>query len=273
MERLCQVFRQLGNSLDFAETLATLDCELRLLLCYDALSIHLVEDGRVIPAYTAGADFQTLGSLELPLASGVLGRVASTREPAFNCAPDRPGRLMITMAVAIEYGNRTIGVLALYRIEPHVFASEDLQVLTEIVPKLAASMDNARRFQRIERARVRALFERLDAEVARARRSGGRLAILECAVVALDPAGSAAEQIAADLRHLCREYDFVAHKGDAFVVLLADFGRADLPAKLSQIEAVFRGCGLTATIGAALFPDDGSDAEDLLTAAHRTAHA
>jgi len=54
--------------------------------------------------------------------------------------------------------------------------------------------------------------------------------------------------------------------------VLADFGRADLPAKLSQIEAVFARLRSNRDIGAALFPDDGSAAEDLMTAEHRTAY-
>src|SRR5207249_3244930 len=163
-----------GNSLDLGETLATLDRELHRLVRYDALSVHLIEDCRITPAYAAGADFQILATLEARPGSGLLGSVAAKRQPVLNSVPEGSGRL------------------------------------------------------------------------------------------ALDPAGPVAEGIAAALRGVCREYDFVAHTGDSFVVLLADFARADLSRKRSQIAAVFRNAGLPATIGAALFPDDGSEAEDLL---------
>ena len=47
------MFRHLGSSLDLAETLATLDRELHRLVRYDAISVHLVEDCRIAPAYAA----------------------------------------------------------------------------------------------------------------------------------------------------------------------------------------------------------------------------
>src|SRR4051794_21092450 len=187
----------MGNSLDLGETLATLDRELHRLVRYDAMSVHLIEDCRITPAYAAGADFQILAALEARAGSGLLGGVAATRQPAFNCVPDGSGRLKMAMAVPleppVECWDRATAVLALYRLEPDPFAPDDLRILTMLSLKLAAPIDNARRFERVERACARALFERLDAEVARARRARGRLALLDCAVVALDPAGPVAE--------------------------------------------------------------------------------
>jgi len=168
---------------------------------------------------------------------------------------------------------RVTAVLALYRIAPDPFTAEDLQLVGALAPKLAAALDNARRFCRAERACTRALFERLDAEVARTRRLAGRLAVLECAVKSLDPEGAAAGRIAGELRHLCREYDFVAQSGDSCVVVLADFAPAGLAEKQARIEAIFRKNGLSVAIGAAFQPEDGADAEDLLAAAHAAALA
>jgi hypothetical protein len=262
------MFRQLGNSLDLAETLSTLDTELRRLVRYDTISVHLVEDGRLVPGYAAGPGFQFLGSLELAVGEGLLGGVAATRLTVFNGVPDWSGGLAMVLAVAIELRGRVTAVLALYRAESDPFAAEDPQLLAWLAPKLAASVDNARRFCRVERAGTRALFERLDGEVARARRIGGRIAVLECAVKDLDPEGTLADRVTGELRRLCREYDFVARSGNSFLVVLADFAPAGLPEKLACIEAVFRRTGLSAAIGAAFLPEDGEDAEDLLAAAH-----
>jgi hypothetical protein len=285
------MFRQLGTSLDLAETLSTLDAELRRLVRYDTISVHLVEDGRLTPAFAAGPGFQVLASLEWAVGEGLLGEVAATGRPAFNALPSRfpgpwppapgprhgipdgLGGLAMALAVGIEWRGQITAVLAIYRAEPCPFAVEDLQLLEALAPKLAVSMDNARRFGRAQRACARALFERLDAEVARSRRVGGRLAVLECMVPGLDFEGSLADRLAGELRRLCREYDFVACTGNSFVVVLADFAPAGMTEKLARIEAVFRRTGLAAAIGAAFQPEDGEDADRLLAAAHGAAHA
>jgi hypothetical protein len=56
-------------------------------------------------------------------------------------------------------------------------------------------------------------------------------------------------------------------------VVLADFAPSALNETKARIARVFREAGMGARIGAALFPVDGSDAEDLLAAAHGAAHA
>jgi len=266
------MFRQLGNSLDLAETLSTLDSELRRLVGYETISVHLVEDGRLTPAYTAGPGFQVLASLELAVGEGVLGEVAATGRSVFNGSPGRLDGLATALAVGIELHGRVTAVLAIYRTGAIPFAADDLQLLAALSPKLAVSIDNARRFGRAERACARVLFERLDAEVARTRRMGGRLAVLECTAQTLDPEGALAGWIAGELRRLCREYDFVACNGNSFVMVLADFAPAGMSEKLARIEAVFQRTGMAAAIGAAFMPEDGEDAEDLLAAAHASAH-
>jgi GGDEF domain-containing protein len=177
------------------------------------------------------------------------------------------------MAVPLEWNGRLAGVLSLYRTESREFTADDLAALRGLAPKLAACIENARAFRRAEAANTRALFERLDAEVSRIRRSHGRLAVLQCDVEGLDPCGPPAERIAGALRQACREYDFVAQRGDSFIVVLADFAPSAPGETKSRIERVFHEAGLKVRIGAALFPVDGYDAEDLLAAAYGAAYA
>jgi hypothetical protein len=232
---------------------------------------HLVEEGRLMPAYAAGPGFQVLASLESAVGEGLLGGVATSREPVFNRVANVSGSLAVVLAVAIELQERVTAVLALYRAGPDAFADEDPSLLAAMAPKLAASMDNARRFGRAQRACARALFERLDAEVARTRRMKGRMAVVECALQGLDPEGMLSDRMAGELRSLCREYDFVARSGNAFILVLADFAPASMPEKLARIEAVFQRSGVAAAIGAAFLPENGEDAEALLAAAHGAA--
>ena len=253
MERLCDLYRQLGNSLDLAETLATLDSELHRLISYDTLVVHLVEEGRLAPAYAAGPGFQELVSRELTPGEGL-------------------GFDELALAVPLQWKARAVGVLRLYRTSAPPFRSEDFKTVAAVAEKLAAAIDNAQRFRRAEQACARALFERLDAEVARTRRAQGRLAVVVCEVEGLDPDGALAERLKVELRRLCREYDFAAWSGNSLVMLLSDFAPAALAEKQARMEDVLGKSGLDAAIGAAFLPEDGLDAEDLLAAAHAAAH-
>jgi hypothetical protein len=175
--------------------------------------------------------------------------------------------------VPLEHAGRRAGVLALYRVDPRPFAAEDLATLQALSPKLAACIENARAFRRADGANARALFERLDCDLARIRRSHGRLAVLQCAVEGRDICFLPVERITAALRGACREYDFIAQRGDSFIVVLSDYAPSAPTETKSRLEAVFRQAGCKVRIGAALFPVDGYDAEDLLAVAHEAAHA
>src|SRR6202035_2875402 len=80
------------------------------------------------------------------------------------------------------------------------------------------------------------------------------------------------------LKRACREYDYVARMGgDEFVVLLPGVSGSDTGEKMYQFREVVKQVGrelfstnlLTVSIGAAHFPFDGSDAEELLAEADR----
>ena len=80
------------------------------------------------------------------------------------------------------------------------------------------------------------------------------------------------------MKSACREYDYVARMGgDEFVVLLPGVQPEDVLQKATQFRQVvkeiarelFSGGLLTASIGVAHFPGDGTDAEQLLAEADR----
>jgi GGDEF domain-containing protein len=252
MERLWELYRDLGTSLDLDETLSALDRHLARLLAYDAIAVHLEEDTALKCVYVAGAEFAQLAE-----------------SPPGVAAPGLPA----TLTVPLHCGGKRIGALSVYRTGPVEFAGEDRAALQALSPKLSACIENALRFRRATAANQRALFERLDAEVARIRRSHGRLVVLECAVPGLDPCGARAERVAAALRRACREYDFITRSGDGFLIVLADFAPTVLDEVKTRIQKVLHEAGLRGRIGAAHFPVDGYDAEDLLAAAHGAAHA
>jgi hypothetical protein len=80
------------------------------------------------------------------------------------------------------------------------------------------------------------------------------------------------------LKDSCREYDYVARMGgDEFVVIAPGLDAAAAAKKVEQIrplakQAGFDVCGeeiLSLSVGVAVSPDDGNDAEQLLTQADR----
>jgi diguanylate cyclase (GGDEF)-like protein len=281
VDRLGALYRNLGNSLELEEVLSTLHRELQRLMAYDALAVLLVDDAGLTPAYAAGAEFRDVAQFQ----TGSVGEEAAraVREHRAVTA----GQILI---FPVEHDREVNAVLLLH-------GGGDLDLLEALAPKLAASIANARRYRRVEQlaeadpltglANVRSLFQRLDAEVARARRSQSTLAVFECSVEGFDRSGilcsqsvtrKVFERVARKLRESCREYDFAARSGDDIVVVLPGFLPENLVEKREQIQRIVEESGvgaglpLYAAVGAAFFPDDGADAEDLLAVAAQRAH-
>jgi GGDEF domain-containing protein len=288
VDKLCELFRVLGNSLDLEETLATVDRELGRLVDYDAISVHVEEGGRLVPAYAAGAGFAALASLECRPGEGFLGLAAAGGGPVLNCRPARLDGLGAALVIPLDNGGAVTAVLALYHEGARIFSGEDLAIARAAAPKLAAAIGNARAYQaaaglagtdRLTGAlNARAMFQRLDAELARTGRLGQPLAVAHCSLEGVDEsdpvlAARIRRQVAAALRACCREYDAVACTGDDFVLILAGMSPPDFAEKRRRIESSVEAAGMTAglplaaRIGASFFPGDGADAEGLLAAA------
>jgi diguanylate cyclase (GGDEF)-like protein len=296
VERLYELFRAVGNSLDLEETLGTLDRELARLVGYEAISVHLVEGDRLVLVHAAGTECHLLAALEPPPASSFLARAVETHRPQHDERLEGLGRLERALAIPLEQEGAVVAALTVYHTASR-FSSQDREILLALGPKLAAAIGNARNFQRTEKLagidpltsllNTRSLFERLDAEVARACRAHSRLAVLDCALQGLPGPADGGEmaaispvisKVAGALRECCREYDFVARSGDDFVLVLVDFAPGSLSEKRARIAAMVEEIGLSTgfplsiRIGAAFLPHDGCDAEDLLAAAAQRLH-
>ena len=292
MEKLVELLGLLGGSLDLEATLADLDRGLRRLIQYGAIAVHLVEDGRLTPAYSAGTETLRMAALQAPTGLELAARAIQTRLPVVHSPPRQQPGEPVALALPLEQFGDVVAVLALYRNPDSAFSTGDLATMTSLGPKLASTIANACQYRRVEHlagtdkvtglADRRSLFRRLDAELARARRVRQPLAVAALAIEGLEQEGAvcdpsclrrAAASIAAALREGCREYDFVARSGDEFVLVLAGFRPADLADKQQRLARLVEEIGLSAGLplsaacGAAFFPGDGADAEDLLAAA------
>jgi diguanylate cyclase (GGDEF)-like protein len=288
----------LGDSLSLPETLGELDARLRRLIGYHAMAVWTPRENRLAAAYVSGEEARWLCSLEMPYGRGVSGRVAQTRDSACNGDPAEEAEyagegagvspLRSVLAVPLERGGELAGVLALYHRDSGAFREDDLGVLLRIRKKLAAAVDNALKYESIQRLATedpatslpneRALFLRLDADLARCRRNRGSLAVVVCDVDGAHGMGRRSgvlRAVAAGLRSVCREDDCVARMGDRFVLVLGAFAESHLPEMRKRIEAFLGDLSPAARgkrppaakVAAAFYPDDGGYAEDLLAVA------
>jgi diguanylate cyclase (GGDEF)-like protein/putative nucleotidyltransferase with HDIG domain len=306
-QTLYELTQDLGNSLNLHETLSVLDSRLQRLIPYDAIAVYVLRDGCLLPEYVNGENFRLFSSLQIPVGQGLSGWVAETGKPIVNGNPSvEPGylndpskfsNLRSALAVPLENAVGVIGVLALYHLGRDAFTKDHLRVLLAINPKVSLTIENALKFQQAAISattdaltslpNARSLFLHLDAELARARRSGEGVAVLMCDLDGFKQVNDrfghlegnrVLKLVAAGLRDSCREYDYVARMGgDEFVLVLSGFHSPDLPDKVKTLERVVVDAGLAVcgerllniSVGAAFCPEHGVDAEGLLAEADR----
>ncbi|HEV2445281.1 MAG TPA: sensor domain-containing diguanylate cyclase, partial [Candidatus Sulfopaludibacter sp.] len=247
-------------------------------------------------------------ALEIPLGQGLSGWVAEHRKPIVNGNPAaEPGYLndatkFTTMSSALAVPlvglNGTISVLTLYRSEREAFSNDHLRILLAVSHKVALSIENALQFQQAQSTastdymtnlpNARSLFLHLDSELARCRRLDSSLVVLVCDMNGFkqinDKFGHLEgnrllSSVAEKLKESCREYDYVARMGgDEFVLVLPGLERDQIPVKIQRLQAITAEAGqlisgndatLGLSIGHAIFPEDGVDADRLLSEADR----
>ncbi|HTQ55538.1 MAG TPA: HD domain-containing phosphohydrolase [Bryobacteraceae bacterium] len=307
VQLLFELTQDLGNSLSLDETLSVVSMRLKRMVPYDAIAVYICRGKTLVPHYVNGENYRLFSSLEIPVGEGLSGWVAENRKSILNGNPsvesgytNDPAKfstLRSALAVPLEGVSGVIGVLTLYRAERDAFSRDHLRILLAISSKVSIAIENALRFQLAEDSattdyltllpNARSLFLRLDGELSRSKRTLEPLAVLVCDVDGFKQIndryghleGNKVLRYVADvLRANCREYDYVARMGgDEFVILLAGGNREDVYHRLSEFQFIScdalesaRGLGvIRLSIGEAFYPDDGTDAEQLLAEADR----
>jgi diguanylate cyclase (GGDEF)-like protein/putative nucleotidyltransferase with HDIG domain len=307
VQTLFELAQDLGNSLSLNETLSLLAMRLKRMIQYDSLAIYVLRGDKLRAEYVNGENFRLFSSLEIPLGQGLSGWVAENRKPIINGNPTvEPGYLsdetkFTTMRSALSVPliglNGTVSVLTLYHNEKDAFTQDHLRILLAIVPKLALSIENALRFQQAQSSastdymtglpNARSLFLHLDSELARCRRLNSPLIVLVCDMNGFkqinDKYGHLEgnrilHSVASKLKESCREYDYVARMGgDEFVLVLPGLRQDELPQKVQRLKSITADAGreifanetISLSIGHSAFPEDGTDADQLLSEADR----
>jgi diguanylate cyclase (GGDEF)-like protein/putative nucleotidyltransferase with HDIG domain len=308
VQLLFELVQELGNSLSLDETLSVVAVRLKKIVPYDAAAIYVRDGQKLIPRYVNGDDFRFFSSLEIPIGEGLSGWVAENRKPIVNgnpavesgehANPSKFSTLRSALAVPLEGPSGVIGVMTLYRAESDAFSRDQLRILQAISSKVSVAIENALIFQRLEDSattdylsglpNARSLFLRLDSELSRCRRSGEPLCVVVCDLDGFKQVNDhlghlegnrVLKLVAETLRNQCREYDYVARMGgDEFVVLLPGTGGDSIPQRIDElrriaIETAIPAHNVAMSIGQASYPEDGSDAEELLAAADKRMYA
>ncbi len=306
-QALFELSQDLGASLSLGETLSVFSVKLKLLVPYDAIAIYLQRGNELIPEYVNGDNFRLFSSLRIPVGQGLSGWVAQNKKPIVNGNPSvEPGylndpskfsTLRSALALPLEGVAGVIGVLALYRGERDAFTSDHLRILLAISSKMALAIENAVKYQQAESSattdyltglpNARSLFLQLDRELARCKRDSTSLVVM---VGDMDgfkqindrfghlEGNRVLRLFAQALKESCREYDYVARMGgDEFVVVAPGLPSDAAAKKADQLRDLAKQAGvevcaediLSLSVGQAVYPADGQDAEELLAEADR----
>ncbi len=306
-QSLFELSQDLGASLSLTETLSVFSVKLKPMVPYDAIAIYIKREAELIPEYVNGDNYRLFSSLRIPIGQGLSGWVAHNRKPIINGNPSvEPGylndpskfsTLRSALAVPLEGISGVIGVLALYRGERDAFTSDHLRILLAVSGKMALSIENALKYQQAEDSattdyltglpNARSLFLQLDRELARCKRDNLALTVMVSDMDGFKQINDRFGHLegnrvlrlfAQALKDSCREYDYVARMGgDEFVVIAPGLEADAAGKKAEQMRALARQAGndvcgediLSLSVGRALYPEDGKDAEQLLAEADR----
>ena len=306
-QELFELAKDLGNSLSLNETLWVISARVRRMVPFDALSISLLRDGKLWPEFATGDHATVLQTLTSDLGEGLAGQVADTRQPMLNASPSmEPGYaracgpnplLRSALSVPLEGMESVVGVLTLFSAEPESFSKDQLRVLLAISSKVAASIENALKYEQARTSatvdfltglpNARSLFVHLDGEVARCQRENQPLAVVVCDLDGFKQVNDRfghlvgnelLKVIATGLKQACRQYDCVARMGgDEFVVVMPRVDLEVLDQRVADfdqmvIEVGEKVCGervVALSAGCAVLNRDGADAESLLAEADR----
>ena len=306
-QALFELSQDLGASLSLGETLSVFSVKLKPMVPYDAIAIYVKRDNELVPEYVNGDNYRLFSSLRIPLGQGLSGWVAHNRKPIINGNPSvEPGylndpskfsTLRSALAVPLEGVAGVIGVLALYRGERDGFTTDHLRILLAVSGKMALAIENALKYQQAENSattdyltglpNARSLFLQLDRDLARCKRDSTTLTVMVSDMDGFKQINDRFGHLegnrvlrlfAQALKDSCREYDYVARMGgDEFVVIAPGLPPDAASKKAEQMRTLARHAGnevcgeeiLSLSVGRAVYPDDGKDAEQLLAEADR----
>ena len=306
-QALFELSQDLGASLSLGETLSVFSVKLRRTIPYDAIAIYVRHGEELIPEYVNGDNFRLFASLRIPVGQGLSGWVAQNLKPILNGNPSvEPGylndaskysTLTSALAVPLEGLQGVVGVVALYHAETDFFTTDHLRILLAVSSKMALAIENAMKYEQAESSAVtdyltglpnaRSLFLQLDRELARCKRDKTTLTVMVSDMDGFKQINDRFGHLEGNrvlrlfahaLKETSRQYDYVARMGgDEFVVVAPGLTPDAAARKIEQMRELIHQVGkevcnediLSLSVGKAAYPEDGPDAERILSEADK----
>ncbi|MBV8475110.1 MAG: diguanylate cyclase [Acidobacteria bacterium] len=305
-QALFELSQDLGASLSVGETLSVFSVKLKRLVPYDSIAIYIRRDDELVPEHVNGDNFRLFASLRIPIGEGLSGWVAQNRKPIINGNPqvepgytttDRYTAMRSALSVPLEGLDGIVGVLTLYKAEKDAFTADHLRILLAVSSKMALAIENALKYQQAESSsttdyltglpNARSLFLQLDRELSRCKRTQSRLTVMVCDMDGFKQVNDrfghlegnrVLKLFAQSLKESCRDYDYVARMGgDEFVLIAPGLNPEAARSKMLVLREMARKAGfevcrediLSLSVGQAIYPENGLDAEQLLAEADR----
>ncbi len=251
---LYNISKVLSASFEVEELLGKMVHDIGKGLSIDSVMVMLVDQGTNELYAASATDYSAadIVKLRFRLGAGLYGTVAAEGNPRLitniSADPTVQDRDIIApdinSAIIVPFKSRgsLLGVLAAFRVKPHVFGQEDMDLLVSVSEHVAVALDNARLYSEVKLMAItdgltglynhRYFRERLKDEVTRASRYSRPLSVVMIDIDSFKryndahghPMGDMLLRTLADiLKSGIRNSDMVArYGGEEFVVILSE---------------------------------------------------
>jgi diguanylate cyclase (GGDEF)-like protein len=297
----------LTHSLGASEVTSAIHERVKQMVAHDTLAIYVSRGGELEPIEIVGEQSHLFGREAFPIAKGLSGRVVQHNSSILNGDPCMEFgfkndsvvvyKLQSALAVPMVGPKGMVGVITLYHPDRHAFNRDHLRLLEAVSQQVAPAVESALRYHDTEKLAVtdhltgvpnaRSLELHLHRELARAKRDDATVGVLVCDLNGFKQVNDrfghlkgneVLQAVAKGLQDVCRKSDYVARMGgDEFVIVVPGLREELRWSYVERLQGVAHTAGwnvcseqcISMSVGTAIYPFDGSDADVLLAEADR----
>jgi sigma-B regulation protein RsbU (phosphoserine phosphatase) len=172
LKTLARLAPEFSSIRDLNELLQRISTAVRALVAYDSFNVYLVDETQRLLRHLFSSRYDARSTVDnIPIGKGITGAAVEAREPIRvddteadpRYIPSHPD-IRSEVAVPLVVRGRVIGVMDLESERIGFFTDDHVQVLSLLAPQIAASVENARLYEELNRHK-----ERMEADLRAAR--------------------------------------------------------------------------------------------------------